>query len=320
MNKQDALSKVDELLKPYLYLDKTKTDGKDMRFKFANMGLGVAPDTIKFLRSLGQKCKSWQLSTEERLKITDALVLYSNHLDQHTDASQNPKLDEQTKNLLVFNLLHDAYSLFSTAPKRTTVQARELSTYAQLLHYYGKALRYNKIPVENRLEFLQEATRISAYLDEKMLEETVDPHQFKPRTMSYELPIIYSYQDLGRFQDALAITLRHISTAPNNFHKIQAQVQTAQTYRKQQEPAKGIEYAKAALDLSISDKSNLLYNAKQALMECYWDAGFKDEAIAQAIGIIESYEKNANCGAKDSHLKAANTIIQEVNMALTNAK
>ncbi len=90
LNKQDALSKIDELLKPYLYLDKTKTDSKDMRFKFANIGLGVAPDTVKFLRSLGQECKSWELSTEERLKITDVLVLYSNHLDQHTDASQNP--------------------------------------------------------------------------------------------------------------------------------------------------------------------------------------------------------------------------------------
>lgn len=320
MNKQDALSKIDELLKPYLYLDKTKTNGLDMRFKFSNMGLGVSTDTVKFLQKLTDEVSAWQLTADERLKITDVLVLYSNHVDQQNDYTINAKLELNVKESLVISFLDAAQNVFGKKPEHTKEHARALSTYAQLSHYYGKALRYKKMSLEKRTEILQDALDTAVFLEDQKLADFIDPHQYIARRMTYEMPLVFSYQQSSRFDDALKILFRQKNSAPDNFHKAQALIQLAQTYRLKQKSATGIDYAKEAMLVARTEKTLIQYNAKQALMECYANAGYKDEAFALANRIIADQLNNSSCGAQDSHIKAANGIIEELNIVLEKPK
>jgi tetratricopeptide (TPR) repeat protein len=314
MNKQEALIRVNTLLAPYLYLDKTKTDGKDMRFKFSNMGLGVAPAEVHFLNTLSQESQAWPLTAEERNQIVDVLVLYSNHLDQHVDAAEHPKLEQALKEKTVLNWLQNAFSLFNDrTPALEVEEARTLSSFAQLLHYLGKALRYNGTPVEQRVVISQQSVALSQFLNALKLPEEQDPHQYITRNQTYELPVIYSLQELNRFDEALNIAIGHVNHAPTIFHAIQAEVQIAQIYRKKQEPEAGIVHAKKAHDLAVSDNSNLVFNAKQAWMECCSEAGIHEEAVQLAHEILQAQETNVT--VKPFHLKAAHGVIEQANRA-----
>jgi tetratricopeptide (TPR) repeat protein len=242
-------------------------------------------------------------------------VLYSNHLDQHTNDQINPKLADTVRTRTVLVWLTSAKAL-----RKGYDTPRELSTLAQLDHYYGKALRYKETPL-SEVECVQETSVVLAsVLNEKLCDEAEDPHQFPGRIESYELPFVYTLQKLKKYDYALAILQRHIVSAPDAFLKVQALVQYAKTCCLEGLPEKGLSQAQEAYDLANANQKSLRFNAAQALMECLWDLGEKDKAVELASQLLEEQEKNPNCGIKDFHILAANLIVERYQQASNRIK
>ena len=313
LNSKEALARIDALLAPYLYLDDAKKDGRggEMSFKFSNNKLGVSAEVISFLNAVSKEAKNWTLTGDEQLKVIDVLVLYSNHLDQHTNDQINPKMAQKVKESTVLAWLTSAKAL-----REGYDTARELSTLAQLDHYYGKALRYKDAPL-NEVSGIQETSVVLARnLEEKKCAKEQDPHQFPGRIESYELPFVYTLQKLGQYDYALTILGRHIASAPDAFLKVQALVQYAKTCCMDGSPKKGLSEAQEAYDLANTKQKSLRFNATQALMESLWGVGEKDKAVELASQLLEEQEKNPSCGIKDFHIEAANKIVEQYQQAL----
>lgn len=312
---------LDELLSPYFYLDeslfKGEEDGDACFKKYSNEGNGVLLATRLKLEHLSQAILNDEhvVRAEEKLKYIDLLTLYSNHLDQQRFGDK-PQIHEKERLVLLF--LRAAFKLIPELnyENLNSHETRELSSYDQALHYFGKAERYENIPVELRLTKLENSLKIAQYLSTLTVSKEQDPHAFKNRISTRELVVNYCYQDLGRFEDAAALVEPHLAT-DSAFHRTQANVQLATIYTKQylktgENADKALQYAQDAVHESVEAGSSLLiYNARRALMEAYQALDQQDEANSIAQSILDDLANNSKCGAKPLHEEAARKILSE---------
>lgn len=307
------------LLMPYLYLDesliKDGDDGKACFKKYSNEGQGMPRAVWIKLNNLATAIlnDTVDVAPEERLTYIDVFTLYSNHLDQQRI---NDRPDLKEKEALVLNFLKAAYKLspiydYNHLNQYTT---RELSSHEQMLHYLGKAERYDDVAVELRLVKLEQSLVISTYLSALGCDKENDPGAYKNRVATRELAVNYCYQDLHRYDDAAALILPQLK-GDSAFHRTQAHIQLSQIYSKKYQHQGGdlnqvLEHAVLSVeDSHLADSSLLQYNARVCLMNAYQLADHQDEANAMAQAIMNEMDANADCGAKPLHREAAEKII-----------
>ncbi|MDF1646848.1 MAG: hypothetical protein P1U61_07730 [Legionellaceae bacterium] len=307
------------LLAPYLYLDeslfKGEEDGDACFKKFSNQGQGTPRFVWMKLEKIAQDILSgaWEPKADERLNVIDVLTLYSNHLDQQR-YNEKPELKEKERLVVTFLKAAHKISPIYDYENLSQYTPRELSSHDQMLHYLGKAERYEHVAVEQRIEKLLASLKIAIHLSALSCSKLDDPHAFKNRVSTRELPVNYCYQDLNRFDDAAALMLPQISSE-SAFHRTQAHIQLAQIYSKKfqhdhHDAAVVLEHAHAAVDESHSTGSTLLeYNARVCLMNAFQLAGEPDQANSIAHAIIDEMDHNETCGAKPLHREAADKVL-----------
>ena len=144
---------VDELLSPYLYLDeslfKGEDDGDACFKKYSNQGNGVPLAIQLKLEHLAKAIMddTHAVATEERLKYIDLFTLYANHLDQQRFGDK-PALHEKERLVLLYLRAANKLSPELNYEDLSEHDVRELSSHDQMLHYLGKAERYEDVPVE----------------------------------------------------------------------------------------------------------------------------------------------------------------------------
>lgn len=317
----DLRLNVDELLSPYLYLEeslfKGSDDGDACFKKYSNQSNGV-PLAIQLKMEYVAKAildDTYPVVAEERLKYIDLFTLYANHLDQQRFGDK-PALNEKERLVLLYLRAANKLSPEFNYENLSEHGVRELSSHDQMLHYLGKAERYEGVPVELRLIKLENALKIARYLSAQTLSKEQDPHAFKNRVPTRELPVNYCYQDLGRYEDAAALILPQLST-DSAFHRTQANVQLSSIYTKQYQATgvneeKVIQYAQDAVAESVHTGSSLLiYNARRSLMDAYQAVGHREEANVIAQSIIDDMDTDPHCGAKPLHREAAEKLLGE---------
>ena len=307
---------VDTLLAPYLYLDKSKfkgdEDGDACFKKFSNEGNGVALKDRSMMDCTATAVLEGKLKPENWLAYVDIFTLYANHMDQQRFGDKPPVKEKEA---LVLKFLEAAFHL---SPKYDydhldRYSPRELSSHAQLLHYLGKARRYAGVTPEERLPLLTNALAIAKHLSAMGCSEADDPHAYKNRISTYELPVNYCLQDLNRFDEAAALIAPQLSLA-HPFHLTHAHVQMATILvKKYKHEGKGIDealvHAQAAVEVSTGVDSTLIqYNARVCLMDTLQIAGRSEEATALAVAILAGME-DPLCGAKPLHREAAEKVI-----------
>jgi hypothetical protein len=312
---------VDELLSPYFYLDeslfKGEDDGEACFKKYSNKGNGVPLNLQLKLEHLAKAIieNTYAVAAEERLKYIDLFTLYANHLDQQR-FGEKPAQAEKERLVLLYLRAANRLSLKLNYDKLHEYDVRELSSHDQMLHYLGKAERYEPSFVELRLVKLENSLKIARYLSSLTLSKEQDPHAFKNRVPTRELPVNYCYQDLGRYDDAVALILPQLAT-DSAFHKTQANVQLTSIYTKQYlatgiNKEKVLQYANQAVTESTAANSSLLsYNARQSKMLGYQAVGCLEEANEIAHAIIAEMDSNPNCGAKVFHREAAEKVLRD---------
>lgn len=331
-----TLDLITTMIEPYLRLKPELADqqdiGKPFRFKFANNAEGTSPDNLKLLSKVSAEILAGKYNNEtpeNKLLLIDALTLISNHVDQHSKETKFKKLPKDLKESTVLHFLTAAYQLMKTmdqthdletviqqgnVEKLSSLNPRVLSTMAQTAHYYGKALRYNSsLTHENTLPHLTFALLVANLLDKNPSAQ--DIHGYTARQTTYEMPLIYAYRQTGQFSEAISILNRQIKESEKGqdaFPLVQAIVQTAQIYTEMGEPAKGVATAQQAVSLTeVSFKNHVLYfNAQEALMKSYQASGETDKAKTVACHVLDRYEHDNNCGAKEDHLKNARKMLE----------
>jgi len=320
----------DDLLKNYLYLDKnlfkkrqdnTFEQGDACFKKFSNEGKGISLPLRMKLDNTATAIRTKKFTPENALAYIDVFTLYSNHVDQQRF---NEKPEPKEKERIVLNLLEAAYALEKKYDYEHLEQysARELSSHAQLLHYLGKARRYNEVPVADRFVLLQNALKIAKHLAVLNCNELDDPHHYENRIATYELPIVYCLQDMKEYDNAAEIVKPQLQSA-SAFHRAQAYVQLANIYlKKHEEQGAGIDVAEQYAHQAVTESlkpgsSNLVnYNARVCLMNVNAAADKTDEALTLAHAIISEMNANSECGAKPDHRKAAEKIISSLHMSV----
>ena len=316
---------IHERLIPYLYLNKTLFDKKDQSracyYKFSNNGHGVPATTRFALDTLATTICAEPISELGNwLEYVDVLTLYSNHIDQQCyDDDQHPRpVSQKEKEAQVLRFLTAAYKLSPTYDylNLTQYKPRELSSHAQLLHYFAKAQRYANIPVAERLAMLEQALAIAKYLTTLSLSDVDDPHAYQTRVVTIEFIMTHSLVELGRSEEAKLILLSHLES-DSLFHRVQAAVKLAEIaimdYENGQDTIDlALNYARRAVAESEQNQDDLFtlihYNARVSLMNAYQAAGYHYEANKIAKAILAEIAENPNCGAKDLHRKAAKII------------
>lgn len=338
VQEQIDLDMIDALLKDFRILRTDVSESEACKLKFSNRSSGVAEETQKAIDGIVFKInnnKFPKTDDERLLKVIDLLTLYANHIDQQTSDAVNQKLSLQEKESKVLRWLEAAYSLSKrlipnldeliTAEKKDNLlgaKQETLSSLSLMLHYLGKARRYNKeISVEARLPVLATALIIA-----KQLESSKDLHYYSGRVATFELPVVYCLRDLKKYSLAAKILQEQLKKAydtQNLFHMIQGHVQVAEVAREQYLlENKGIEesidHALKAVELvknstTESFKNNPIYfNARVALMKAYQAADDKEAAQSIAHDICDEYEQNKNCGAKQPHLDEAQKVLSQM--------
>ena len=328
-----------ELLKEYRYLRADLgEEGKACRFKFSNNGEGISEQKQKDISAYIKEIYQGVYDESDEDVLIDLVLLltiYSNHLDQQTSDQKNPKLPLTMKEKKVLKWLEAAAIVAQkiipidkllneeALPQLAEETPAALSAIAMMLHYLGKARRYDKnISIEQRLPLLTTALNIS-----NLKFFANDTHFFTSRTSTYEMPVIYCLRDMGRQDEAATIVNEQlkVSIATNNyFHVIQGNVQMSEIYReKHEKTGTGIEdsikYAKDAINCVLSSAKIegeqdfthhiLHFNAKTALMKAYSTNDQHDEAKEIAESIISENDLDSNCGAKKHHLDAAQNVL-----------
>ncbi|WP_131783238.1 hypothetical protein [Legionella gresilensis] len=314
---------VDDLLKNYLYLDKSlfkirkdnSIEQGDACFKkFSNEGKGITLPLRMKLDAIATAIREKEFTPEDALSYIDIFTLYSNHLDQQRF---NEKPEPKEKERLVLNYLEAAFMLDKKYDYEhlEKYSPRELSSHAQLLHYLGKARRYAGISAEERLPLLSNALKIAQYLSHLNCNEKEDPHNYENRIATYEMPVNYCLQDMKQYDKAAELITPQLAL-PSAFHRAQASIQLANIYiKKYQDFGSGIEvakqYALQAVQESLMPESSSLvnFNARVCLMKVLEAADEKDEAQSMASSILEEMDNNPECGAKPTHREAAEKVI-----------
>lgn len=326
-SKSDLRLNIDELLSPYLYLDeslfKGEDDGDACFKKYTNQGNGIPMAIQLKLEHLANAIlnDTYVIDTEERIKYIDVFTLYANHLDQQLFGDK-PAIQEKERLVLLYLRAANKLSPEFNYENLGEHDVRELSSHDQMLHYLGKAERYENVPVELRLIKLENSLKIARYLSTQILLKEQDPHAFKNRVPTRELPVNYCYQDLGRYEDAIALILPQLSTE-SAFHRAQANIQLSAIYTKQYlatgvNEDKILQYAQGAIaESAYAGNSLLIYNARRSLMDAYQALGQRVEANEIAQSIIDDMDHNPNCGAKPLHREAAEKLLSNNSLSHT---
>lgn len=310
IDKNTAFERINAWLQPYLYLDKTKKEGMDERFKFTNDNNGVSKESLDFVNDVIYVAKKWQLTENEQIALIDMLVLMSNHLDQQKNDNINPKLLEENKKRQVLQFLEAAYKTVNISVEK--MSDRMLSSMAQLYHYLGKARRYNNTDLKMRLILLQDAVEIASKLDDKHLSVIEDPHAYSSRLHTYQYPVIDTLLDLKEFEKAVTNSIKLFKEAPNHFHKVQSCVKVIKSLRQCKRLAEALPYAKEVLELAEKEPNpTLKFNAMREFMLLNWELENYNAAVELASQMLEAQEQDSNCGIKPDHIAAANKIIEE---------
>ncbi len=326
---------IDNLLKDIRVLRDTLPENKACEIKFNNSYLGISESVQQKIGKVIFKINQGHFNSGDKetlLKIIDLLTLYSNHLDQQSSDKENPKLERKVKEEKVLSWLNTAYQvakqLVPNLDELIMMEKKEqlfllnqetLSSLSLMLHYLGKATRYNpQMTVQQRLPLLMTALSISRFL-----EESKDIHYYSGRIATFEAPVIFCFRQLGMHQDARIMAESQLKKAyamKNIFHMIQGNVQLSEIMREQFEAQntgiqEAILYAEEAIQIAKENTSGnftghcIYFNARVAAMKAYYCAGEKDKAVDMAEAIYAEYEQNNNCGAKPWHVETAQEIL-----------
>lgn len=290
---------------------------------------GVPAFVRDYLNALAKAIFADEVHVKEycHLGLTDVFVLLSNHLDQQNSSQVNPMPTEQEKQILVLNFLKAAYILNPAIDytNLSNYSVRYLSSHAQLLFYLGKALRYEKAPLGDRLAILSNALKISQYLSSSNVPENIrveeDVHGFQHRDETYSLPISHCLRQSGRFEEASELVKPQLQ-AKSQFHRVLAACHLSEIYfdalktrpaseNKQESDLKqAFIYAHTAVNESKSMKTNVKYNALICLMKLEQYSHNDDNALKIAEGILDDHHQDEACGARATHLEAAQAVVE----------
>ncbi|MDP3560291.1 MAG: AMP-binding protein, partial [Legionellaceae bacterium] len=309
--------------------------GQGYRKKFSNDGQGINEERLIAITLKLSDFHSIELmSYQEVATLLNEAVLCSNYIDQQNDQYNFAPMQREQR---VLSLLENAYQTLITIYPCIDFFTQEipslqklfalpfpiLSATAQLLHYFGKALRYRHPDhaIDIRIKMFETSIAIVQFLDEHVEESAraeVDPNYFTARQLTYNLPIIYMLRQKGNFQHAIEKCQEQLKLAhsdDNQFHVIQALVQLSESYAASQQFELAFEHASAAFKLTDNEagKYSILYfNAITRLML----AAHQKQDLPLAMQLAQSVVAitQISCIAlKTHHLQAAKKILSGTN-------
>lgn len=329
---------VDAYLEGYKKLNpaliKGDDDGLACRFKFSNNNKGVVLATRLKIENLALALmnETYDVAPENVVSYMDMLVLSANHIDQHTNHSENEKIAPEEKKRLVLLFLDAAFKLNEKMLQNefSIENARLLSSQVLLFHYLGKAERYSLEPARqdsaNRIVKLDKALTIAEFLSESELTDDQHPHNYGGLLSTCRLVKGYCLKDLGCFEEALALQQFDINTG-NNFHKTQSLKESCKIITlqlnnpsitpetKEALETQLISYAKQSVELSLEQNSETVRrNAENALMHAYDSIG-NEEAAKDMANRTLALESDNESGIKDYHLNEARAVIEKYESA-----
>ena len=290
--------------------------------KFNAGGLGLEPSVMKQMDKLFEKIKNNQmeLTKEDNLFLEiDKLVLAANHLDQALN-SESHKEKILTWLETSYQLVTKFYPLYLKLLEKNLKQTvlehysmTYLASFAQLLHYYGKALRYRETYHENRIRFLKTAVFIASYLEEKSGLE--DPYAYRGRLLTYNLVLILCLRDKGDFKEALELAKNQVAFAIEKqdvFNIVQYKSYIAGILLSLKQPEEASQWASEALELSRQFyKYQVVFcNAAISYIKCCIQNKKENEACGLAREILAVYKANPLCGVREHHLREAKEILE----------
>ncbi|WP_419420731.1 AMP-binding protein [Legionella sp. D16C41] len=297
-------------------------EGRQNKEKFSASGMGLEPSIMHEMNEFVERIKNNQIeyTTEDDLFMKiDKLVLAANHLDQELTLNGNKEkvlawLEAAYQ--LVSKFFPKYLELLEENVKQTVLEGyslTHLASYAQLLHYYGKALRYKDNIHEKRSQFLKSAVTIASYLEEKS--ELVDQHDFRGRLLTYNLGLMLCLCDKGSLQEALELAKKQVTLAVEKqevFHIIQYKSYIARILLSLQQPEIALQWASEALTLARQFyKYQVVFsNAAIAYIKCCIENKEENKACELAREILAAYKANPLCGVKAHHLQDAKETLQ----------
>jgi acyl-CoA synthetase (AMP-forming)/AMP-acid ligase II/pimeloyl-ACP methyl ester carboxylesterase len=287
-------------------------EGKKNKAKFSAGGTGIEVERLTVINEIVAKIAVEQLIIDDDKSLflqIDELVLASNHLDQ--------SLGNPTDKKTVLSWLHAAYNLFkqhkplyfqSTIDYSSTHFSIEgLATLAQLLHYYGKALRYGSTALEERVKILETAVEVAQFLENQPEE---DKHMFKGRLLTYNLAVMLCIRDQKDVEKALELAQRQLLSAHEKyeiFHIVQYNSYLASMLSEQNNLSQAYEHAEEALTVAkqFYYPHTLYFNASISMIDFCLKNNQKKRACELSYEILNLYQQNPQCGCKEHHIKKA---------------
>ncbi|KTC86989.1 non-ribosomal peptide synthetase [Legionella brunensis] len=297
-------------------------EGKQNKEKFSAGGLGLEPSVLREMDEFVEKIKNNQvefITPEIFFMQMDRLVLAANHLDQtlNLNASNKEKVLQwlDAAYQLVTKYFPQYLELLDENAKRTIVESAaitHLASVAQLLHYYGKALRYGETN-EKRIKFLKAAVTIASYLEERS--ELEDPHAFRGRLLTYNLALMLCLRDGGDVKGALELANQQVAFAIEKqeiFHIVQYKSYIAGMLLSFKQPEEALQCSSEALALSrqFYRYQVVFCNAAIAYIKCCIQNKEENKACELAREILAAYKSNPLCGVKAHHLQEARETLQ----------
>lgn len=300
-------------------------EGLQNKQKFSRAGTGLDPELEQQMKDFVFKIKDNQIPEMEEKELfiqIDRLVLAANHLDQTLNAAvnhQNIVLNWLTSAYVLLGTQYPKYCLWAEAAEKELIFASypiaSLSALAQLLHYYGKALRYCQEEPVRRNVLLKKAIDIAAYLEEQSSPE--DAHAFRGRLLTYNLSLMLCLRDQGHLLEALALAQQQSLLATEKqelFLVIQFESYIADILLRMSQPVDASKHAKEAFLLAkkFYNHKIVYFNAAVSYIKsCLQN---KEEVLAGelALDILNAHAMNPLCGAKSHHLQEARETLRRV--------
>ena len=318
--------------------------GKRYRAKFSNDGKGLDDSKLAEIHlKLADDDYLKSVSSEDFGKLIDEAVLCANQIDQQNHNQQENSKEKEARVValleIAYNKLVAIYPILDflsqhacESSEMLALPPHILSTAAQLLHYFGKALRYRYTEKEMkpRMAMFEASIVMINFLESHVQEETRktdDPNYFKSRMLTYHLPIIYNLRQMGQFSLAIEKCQQQLALAKESedvFHVVQALVQLSESYLLDGQIDLAFEQAHEAyhlIDNPSSKHSILFFNAQTMLMKCADNK--QDKVLAtQLARAIVALECTDGIALKAHHLTAARKILglEDINYHLAVKK
>jgi thioesterase domain-containing protein/acyl-coenzyme A synthetase/AMP-(fatty) acid ligase len=298
-------------------------EGIQNKEKFSAGGKGLETAVVNEITELVALSKNNLIeltNTDILFRQIDKLVLAANHLDQtlHLNGSNKEKVLEwlNTAYKLVVKFFPQYLVLLSDNIDPALLEndsITHLASLAQLLHYYGKALRYGGTPHEGRIKFLKASVNIASFLEEKSAHE--DTHAFRGRLLTYNLALMLCLRDKGNLKEALALAEQQAIFALEKqevFHMVQYKSYIAEMSLSLNQSGEALQYAREALTLARQFyKYQVVFcNAAIAYIKCSIQNKKEEKACELAREILAAYKANPLCGAKAHHLQEARETLE----------